>query len=218
MNRRNFLRLAGGGVILAAGGTALFTATRTPHKALAPWGQAGTYSDPRMSALSFAILAPNPHNRQPWIVSLEDKDALTLYFDTDKQLPHTDPLDRQLTIGLGCFLELMRMAAAANGYLVETTLFPEGSDTAGLDGRPIAHVRFKEADTMVGPLWAHVLDRRSNKEPFDTARPIASTALQRILGFARSATLGGTINAGDIAAWRKLTSDAMRIEVETPRT
>ncbi|NNE86978.1 MAG: twin-arginine translocation pathway signal protein, partial [Silicimonas sp.] len=42
--------------------------------------------------------------------------------------------------------------------------------------------------------------------------------LQRILGFARSATLGGTINAGDIAAWRKLTSDAMRIEVETPRT
>ena len=107
MNRRNFLRMAGGGVILAAGGSALFATTRTPTKALAPWAQAGAYADPRMSALSYAILAPNPHNRQPWFVSLESDDALTLYFDTEKQLPHTDPFDRQLTIGLGCFLELM---------------------------------------------------------------------------------------------------------------
>ena len=90
MNRRNFLKIAGGGVVLAAGGAGLFAATRTPHDALAPWGLIGSYDDPRKNALSYAILAPNPHNRQPWIISLDGDDGLTLFFDTDKQLPHSN--------------------------------------------------------------------------------------------------------------------------------
>ncbi len=64
MNRRNFLRIAGGGVVVAAGGAGLFAATRTPQDALAPWRLIGSYDDPRKNALSHAILAPNPHNRQ----------------------------------------------------------------------------------------------------------------------------------------------------------
>ncbi|MEO9823046.1 MAG: twin-arginine translocation pathway signal protein [Paracoccaceae bacterium] len=218
MNRRNFLKLAGGGVVFAAGGAAVFSATATPRKALAPWENAGSYSDPRMHALSYAILAPNPHNRQPWIVSLEGEDELTLYFDTDKQLPHTDPFDRQLTIGLGCFLELMRMAAEARGYQVRTKLFPEGSDTEQLDTRPVATAFFTKADTKADPLWAHVMQRRSNKEPFDTSKTLNPAALERILSSARIATLGGSIRADDIASWRALTTEALRLEIETPRT
>ena len=43
----------------AGGGT--FALTRTPSAALAPWQEAGSgYQDPRMRALSYAILAPNP--------------------------------------------------------------------------------------------------------------------------------------------------------------
>lgn len=97
MKRRNFLRLAGGGVVLAAAGTGAWIANSTPSAALAPWAMAGgeAYRDPRLRALSYAILAPNPHNRQPWIVDLSGDDQVTLYFDTDKQLPHTDPFDRQ---------------------------------------------------------------------------------------------------------------------------
>ncbi|MEL7117096.1 MAG: twin-arginine translocation pathway signal protein, partial [Pseudomonadota bacterium] len=131
MNRRAFLRLTGGGVILAAAGATTFASTRTPTDALAPWAEAGGYADPRMRALSHAILAPNPHNRQPWKVALIGDDQAVLYFDTDRQLPFTDPFDRQLTIGLGCFLELMRMAAAADGYQADVALFPEGFDDAG---------------------------------------------------------------------------------------
>ena len=218
MNRRKFLKLAGGGVVLAAGGVAAFSATSTPHKALAPWGAAGGYSDPRMHALSYAILAPNPHNRQPWIVSLEGDDSVTLAFDTDKQLPHTDPFDRQLTIGLGCFLEMMRMAAQANGYTVETTLFPKGSDPVGLDKRLVAQARFTKSDTPADPLWAHVMERRSNKEPFDTTQTVDPAALQRILSVSRFASLGGSVDEADIDAWRTLTSEALRIEIETPHT
>jgi hypothetical protein len=44
-----------------------------------------------MSALSFALLAPNHHNRQPWIVDLGAAHTVTLYADTGRLLPETDP-------------------------------------------------------------------------------------------------------------------------------
>lgn len=218
MKRRNFLKIAGGGVVLAAGAAGVFASTRTPKTALAPWGLAGAYDDPRKNALSYAVLAPNPHNRQPWIVELSGEDALTLFFDTDKQLPHTDPLDRQLTIGLGCFLELMRMAANAEGYRVETSLFPEGEDATGLDRRPIATVKFIQAAPEIDPLFEYVMLRRSNKEPYDTSRPVSVDAVTRIVSVARHTSLGGSVDAEDIAYWRGLTTDALLIEIETPRT
>ena len=218
MNRRNFLKITGGGVVLAAGGAGLFAATRTPSDALAPWGLVGSYDDPRKNALSHAILAPNPHNRQPWIISLDGDDGLTLYFDTEKQLPHTDPFDRQLNIGLGCFLELMEMAANADGYDVDVTLFPEGEDVEGLDNRPIARATFTEGTVARDPLFDHMLSRRSNKEPFETSRAVPPEALARILTVARQTQIGGSIDTDDIAYWRQLTTRALTIEIETPHT
>lgn len=222
MNRRKFLAIAGGGVVLAAGGATLFATTRTPSKALEPWNHAGArqYDDPRLHALSYAVLAPNPHNRQPWIVEMNGDDGFVLRFDTSRQLPFTDPYDRQLTIGLGCFLELMTMAANADGHAVEMELFPEGSSAAALDGRPVARVRLRKDDTAsTDPLFAHVLARRSNKEPYDTARPVARSALDAILASGRhGTTLGGTVDEAEIAYWRELTERALRIEIETPHT
>jgi len=221
MNRRNFLRIAGGGVVLAAAGTGAWIANSSPTKALAPWSAAGgsQYADPRLKALSYAILAPNPHNRQPWIVDLAGEDQVTLFFDTEKQLPHTDPFDRQLTIGLGCFLELMVMAAAVDGYAVDLELFPDGDDPEGLDTRPIARARFRQADIAPDPLWAHVPDRRSNKEPFDTNRAVMPEQLAQVLDAARNpGWVGGSVTPEGIAYWRDLTSKALMIEIETPHT
>ncbi len=218
MNRRNFLKLAGGGVVLATAGAGLFATTRTPRAALSPWSLAGSYDDPRKNALSHAILAPNPHNRQPWIVALEGEDELTIHFDTDKQLPHTDPFDRQLTIGLGCFLELMRMAANAEGYGVEVELFPDGEDAAGLDDRPVAHAKFTKASQVIDPLFKHVMSRRSNKEPYDTSRTVSADALARILTVGQNTQVGGSIDQDEIAFWRNLTTEALMIEIETPNT
>ena len=99
LDRRKTLAVLGGGAILAASGVG-YRLTRTPDAALAPWAAAGTYGEPRMRALSYAILAPNPHNRQPWIVDLGTPDQVTLYVDTDRLLPHTDPFSRQIVVGL----------------------------------------------------------------------------------------------------------------------
>ena len=107
---------AAGGTIVAATATGGVIANRSPQTALLPWVPPGAqYTDPRKRALSWAILAPNPHNHQPWLVDLSTDGQATLYVDTTRLLPHTDPFSRQITIGLGCFIELARMSAAQDG-------------------------------------------------------------------------------------------------------
>ncbi len=220
LTRRKMIFLVGGGAVLAAGGAFGHAATRTPKTAHLPWELAGSYPDPRMRALSWALLAPNPHNRQPWLADLSQEGVITLYADTDRLLPHTDPFNRQITIGLGCFLELLRMAAAQDGYRAETVLFPQGSNSGKLDERPIARITLT-ADTSVerDPLFAHVMNRRSNKEPFDTTRPVAPDLIAKLAAAARNGTrFGGTVETAEVNEWRALTREALRIEVETPHT
>ena len=170
ISRRKFLALAGGGVVLAAAiPSTLFLTTRTPEKALLPWDEAGAYKDPRLRALSFGLLAPNPHNRQPWIAELVGDDGVVIHRDPDRNLPATDPFARQLTIGMGCFLELMEMAAGEAGYQVETILFPRGEDG------PVAECRFVSQAGTPNPLFKHVLNRRSYKGVFED-RVVDTTA------------------------------------------
>ena len=218
--RRRFLAVLGGGVILAATAFAAPVAVRRPKTAQKPWDDAGTGTDARRKALSYALLAPNPHNRQPWLVDLSEADVVTLYADAGRMLPETDPLNRQITIGLGCFLELLRMAAAADGYRVTITPFPKGSSATHLDLRPIARVVFaRDTSVALDPLFPLALKRRTNKEPYDLTRNVDPAILARL---ARAVTpnshFGGSVAEADIEALRVLTHEALRIEVETPRT
>ncbi|MFT4822062.1 MAG: hypothetical protein ACI96P_001476 [Candidatus Azotimanducaceae bacterium] len=208
LSRRNILVIMGGGTIVAAtAGVGIFTSTRTPEKAIAPWQQAGGYDEPRRFALSYAILVPNPHNRQPWQVDLGTPDTVILYRDKTRDLPHTDPYSRQLTIGLGCFLEQMRIAATVRGYAVDMVPFPEGEDG------PVAIATFRQDSAIEpDPLFKNILDRHSCKEPFadtpvapDTAAPLA--ALAEVI-----------LEPSRVAAIRELTWAAHRIETYTPRT
>lgn len=202
-SRRKFLTILGGGVILAAGGAGAFVATRTPHKALAPWSAAGGYDDPRMHALSYAILAPNPHNRQPWVVDLAVADQVTIYRDKTRNLPATDPHDRQLTIGMGCFLEQLAIAASATGHTVDYDLFPEG------EAGPVAIARFSQGATQ-DPLFDHVMSRRSCKEPFMDRAVAATPELEAL------ATI--YTDAARVTEIRDLAKEAFRIESLTPYT
>ena len=220
MRKRDFLKILGGGTILAA--TPGCTVLRpTPERALAPWSEAGAgYADPRKRALSWAILAPNPHNRQPWVVDLGGPDRVTLHVDTTRQLPATDPHSRQITIGLGCFVELMALAAAEDGYSVSIEPFPQGSDpSAPLDGRPVATATFRADPTVrPDPLFAHALARRSVKEPFDTTREVSADVIDVARGsVAHGSRVDGTVDPVRVAALRTLTSEALNVEIDTPR-
>jgi hypothetical protein len=218
LSRRQTLALIGGGTILAASAGVGWEITRPLPTALAPWGQAGRYDDPRMRALSWAILAPNSHNLQPWKVDVSVPGQVVLYPDPERLLPETDPFNGQITVSLGCFLELMRMAALQDGLAVETQLFPEGEDAAGLDARPVAICRFGPTTAAPDPLFAHAAARRSNKEPYDMTRAVPVEVLQRIASVARHTRVGVTSDAEEVAAFRDLTLRAMEIEIDTPRT
>lgn len=205
LSRRRTLVLLGGGVIVAAAaGGAVFATTRRPARALAPWAAAGRYDEPRLAALSWAILAPNPHNRQPWVAELVGADGLRIWRDPARDLPVTDPLDRQLTIGMGCFLELLVIAAAATGHGVDVTLFPDG------EAGPVAATVFRPGAAAADPLFAHVLARRSCKEPF-ADRPLPDDAAAALAPLARVVT-----DAPAVAALRALTWEAWQIEAQTP--
>ncbi len=116
--RRKFLTSLGGSVVLAIAGAGAFISARTPTRALSPWSAAGGYDDPGMQALSYATLAPNPHNRQLRGVDLSKPDEVTILRDKTRNLPETDPCDRQWTIGMGCFLEQLAIAASATTHQV----------------------------------------------------------------------------------------------------
>jgi hypothetical protein len=214
--------MAAGAVGLAlvgAGGT--FAATRRPVRGRRAWAEAeATTGDVRLDAFRYAVLAPNPHNRQPWQIRLVGMDAAMITCDLDRRLPETDPFDRQVIIGFGCFLELARMAAAERGYRMDITLFPNGEPQPRLEGAPIARVKFAaDASVAKDPLFGAILKRRSSKVPFEPQRPVepgSFSALQRaaIVGTLSQATSDPAL----VASLRSLTWRAWMIEAQTPRT
>jgi hypothetical protein len=114
-------------------------------------------------------------------------------------------MNRQLTIGLGCFLELMVIAAAETGHRVDLTLFPEGPDG------PVADARFG-AGAAPDPLFAHVLDRRSCKEPFGE-RAVSPADAAALSAHARIVTDADLVNKLKTLTW-----EAWQIEATTYRT
>ncbi len=205
VSRRKVLSLIGGGAVLAVAVPSIgFLSTRTPTEALKPWDLAGQYNDPRLYALSYALLAPNPHNRQPWEAELIGEGGVAIYRDKTRNLPVTDPLDRQLTIGMGCFLELMDMAAAQKGFEVQTELYPQGEQG------PVALCNFVSSTAKPNPLFAHVLQRRSHKETFD-GTPVTANAATSLNEHADL-----FLEGNDRDNLRQLAQDAWLAEVNTP--
>jgi nitroreductase len=174
-------------------------------------------ADPRLDAFRFAILAPNPHNRQPWMIELVGSDEAIIRCDLDRRLPETDPFDRQITIGFGCFLELARIAATSRGLRMDIAAFPDGAPEVPerLDRRPIAKVSFvRDRAASVDPHFKSVVTRRSSKVPFDLSRQVPARTLDTL----RQSGVDASTDPGLVAKVRRLTWDAWMIEAQTART
>ncbi len=193
-NRRAFLKTGAASVLVAGIGVSGYAWYPGTSRAREPWTQAGeSFGDARLDALAYAILAPNPHNRQPWWFELVDDDKIDVYADLDRLLPHTDPYNRQITIGFGCMLELLRQAAAEKGFRADIEAFPDGEPLSNLNGNRIAQVTFTQASTTKDPLFTSILDRRSLKEPFSN-RPVSRETLEDVTRAAKSDLIIGSSN------------------------
>ena len=224
MDRRNVLKLVGGGVVLAATAGIAGCSSELPPEAIAAWngpGEAG--ADVRRWMLGYAILAPHSHNLQSWTVDLRTPGEITLYCDRTRLLPETDPLSRQIMMSQGTFIELLDLAAKQKGVHTAIELFPQGEfGPRELDARPTARIRLT-ADPSVRPdsLFTQILKRRTNREAYALRDP-EQAALAAIM----AATQGSGIRVGFAGATqpellqrhRQIAAEAWRIELTTPRT
>jgi hypothetical protein len=226
MERRNFIRIAGGGAVFAATGGLTACAGSMPPEAVLAWqGPAGDAGDVRRWILAYAILAPHSHNLQSWLVDLSVPGEMLLRCDAGRLLPETDPFSRQIMMSHGTFLELLDIAARERGQRAEIALFPEGVFAPDkIDRRPVARIRLTPDPTLgTDPLFAQILKRRTNRSMYELDRAVPDTAWQDMAAAAAgsSALRFGHVDArqaGVLQRHRDIAAQAWRIELETPRT
>lgn len=229
MQRRNFIRLVGGGMVAAATAPALTACSSAlPPEALAAWQPLpppATGSDPRPWMVAHALLAPHSHNLQSWLVDLRTPGEMRLYCDRSRLLPETDPHARQIMMSQGTFLELLDLAARQLGLRADMRMFPEGEFDPGqlAHNGQTAHIRFiPDATVRPDPLFEQVFLRHTNRNAYAARIPEAG-ALQAIVQAGQvalpSLRLGFSVAPDTgLETQRAIAREAWRIELVTPRT
>lgn len=220
MQRRDVLRIAGGGFIAAAVPTLSGCTSALPDAAVTAWRGPGDEPDLRRWILAHAILAPHSHNLQSWLVDLREPDTIVLRMDLQRLLPETDPYSRQMVMSQGTFLELLDLAARERGVRAEVVPFPDGAfDERRPDARPTARVRLApDPSVRPDPLFRQVFARRTNRQPYDGRAPTADALAALDAAVAGLPVTVGVAAPGAVAAHRDIAREAWRIELTTPRT
>jgi nitroreductase len=224
--RRNFIHLVGGGAVAAATAPLAGCSSAYPAAAVSAWQGPGAEPDLRRWALAHAMLAPNSHNRQPWLADLREANAITLYVDRARTLPMTDPWFRQIVVSQGTFLELLVIALKERGIDPQVQLFPQGEPGEKvLDDRPVARVSWTPGAPAPAKdtLFAQILKRQTAKVAYDTTRqvnPAHVNALKAALtpALAAGVTFGATLEAARVAELRTVCLESAKVEIGTPRT
>ncbi len=223
MDRRRWLRVAGGGFIGAALAPGLSGCSgELPAQAVAAWQPPPESLDLRRWAIAHALLAPNAHNLQSWRVDLDTPDTIVLHLDMARLLPATDPHARQSVISQGTFVELLDLAARQRGHATEVALFPEGEfEDAAADARPTARIALvPEPGLAPDPLFRQIFLRHTNRAAYQSRLPDAG-ALQAMASSVAGlpVTLGWVTPSEEIvmARLREIAEAAWRTELHTPQ-
>lgn len=132
--------------------------------------------DAALAALEVAVRAPSIHNTQPWVWQLRG-DGLVLRADRTRQLAVADPDGHSLLVSCGAALHLTELGLRAQGWDVETTLFPYLDDPDALAlFRPIDQLA---PDTEAEKQVDAALRRRSDRRPF-AAREIPADVVEEL--------------------------------------
>lgn len=139
-----------------------------PH--LQPWSVAadgfpadGFTSDRLEYLLRYAILAPSPHNTQPWLFRLNASDV-EIHADARRRLRATDPYGREMYLACGAALFNLRVAAEYFGQTYRVDTFPEPEQPLML-ARLTLHAGGETSSEDI-VLFHALVERRTNRQPF----------------------------------------------------
>src|SRR5262249_20723572 len=195
MDRRTFLK--GGGVVLvlvAGGGVwraydqGIFGAGEGP--AYEPWRDwRKSRERGPLILVRAAILAASPHNTQPWLFKISSA-RIELYLDPQRNVGALDPFLREAHIGLGCALENLMLAAAANGYAASATLSAGKLERIPAEPKQLlmASVDLVPGEALESELYAAIPKRHTNRSPYDPKQPVPNDVLESLRGLAADET------------------------------
>jgi hypothetical protein len=186
VKRRSFLKGAGVvTVVVASGGVwraydqGVFRAGEGP--AYEPWKDWRDTNDGPLTLVRAAILAASPHNTQPWLFKVADS-SIEMHIDTRRNVGALDPYLREEHIGMGCALENLMLAAAANGYAATATLQPGKLEPILADPKPrlVARVDLASGRRDESELYNAIPRRHTNRGPYDPHKPIPPDFLEAL--------------------------------------
>lgn len=151
MNRRDFLKLSGEGVLLLGGMSMLNACSGVGRNDLPPFNGEkesiqGLEKD-EMEILYLASLAPSGHNTQPWTVRILEPKHWVIGSDKNRWLPAVDPENRELLLGIGAFIENLVIAAGTFGYEVDIQIIAKSSMDPD-----IADIRLRKGSVVDFPI------------------------------------------------------------------
>jgi hypothetical protein len=124
MNRKKFLGVAGGAVLVVAGGYYLQSDKSNFVRA----DLEGSFPEKipltadEKNILLLASLAPSGHNTQPWFVQYIEPYHWIIGNDKKKWLPGVDPTQRETILSIGAFTQNLEYAASNLGYHTQFTV------------------------------------------------------------------------------------------------
>ncbi|HEY5955793.1 MAG TPA: hypothetical protein VIV60_04535 [Polyangiaceae bacterium] len=216
LSRREFMKLA---TVAAGVSFACSMVGCASSRALVAWeGSEPAASDPRLNAVALALLAPSPHNKQPWLVTFAGQDTLELSVDTKRTLALTDPLYRQIYIAQGAFLELLLIGVRNLGFHPELELLPKGEPSPTSLTSPAARIRLKERGAEPDEFAPYVRRRSSNKRPYNRDEVPTADVLSRFAAAQRGPEVDCqvTTDPTTVAAISGLAHRAVAIDMSDP--
>jgi nitroreductase len=125
-----------------------------------------------------AILAASPHNTQPWLFKVSNS-SIELYIDTGRNVGALDPYLREEHIGMGCALENLMLAAAAQGYQAAITFLP-GNILSDQTPKLLARVDLQPGIRQRSELYDAIPHRHTNRAPYSPQKPLPAEFIETL--------------------------------------